>query len=144
MATHGMRNTREYKIWESMKRRCMNANATNFKDYGGRGITVCEKWMTFEGFFGDMGPSNGMCLDRIDNDKGYCKDNCRWVTSTQNNRNRRDNVLVNGKTLSQWSEETGLSQQVINYRIKRMGMSPIAAVTTPPMRHRSTTKEKNA
>lgn len=143
MTTHGMRNTREYKIWEQMKRRCLNPKATNFRDYGGRGITVCDEWRTFEGFFADMGLSNGLFIDRIDNNKGYCKENCHWTTATQNNRNRRNNVIVEGKTLAQWAEETGISQQVISYRINRKGMSPISAVTTPLMRRRTAaSKEK--
>ncbi len=138
-----MRNTREYKIWEQMKRRCLNPKATNFRDYGGRGITVCDEWRTFEGFFADMGLSNGLFIDRIDNNKGYCKENCHWTTATQNNRNRRNNVIVEGKTLAQWAEETGISQQVISYRINRKGMSPISAVTTPLMRRRTAaSKEK--
>lgn len=138
-----MRNTREYKIWEQMKRRCLNPKATNFRDYGGRGITVCDEWRTFEGFFADMGLSNGLFIGRIDNNKGYCKENCHWTTATQNNRNRRNNVIVEGKTLAQWAEETGISQQVISYRINRKGMSPISAVTTPLMRRRTAaSKEK--
>ena len=141
MSTHGMRNSREYKIWAGMKYRCLNSNAVNFKNYGGRGITVCDKWMTFEGFFEDMGSANGMCLDRIDNDRGYSKENCRWVTPGENSRNRRDNVVADGKTMSQWSRETGLSEQLIHYRIKHMGMSPLTAVTTPRIRHRTPTKE---
>ena len=144
MATHGMRNSREYKIWVGMKYRCLNPNAINFNSYGGRGITVCEKWLTFEGFIADMGPANGRCIDRIDNDQGYSKDNCRWVTPTENSRNRRSNVVVEGKTLSQWAKETGLSDQLIHYRIKHMGMSPLAAVTTPRIRRRTSTKEIQA
>lgn len=141
MATHGMRNCREYKIWEGMKYRCLNPKAVNFRNYGGRGITVCTKWLTFEGFFEDMGSADGRCLDRIDNDKGYSKENCRWVTPGENSRNRRDNVLADGKTMSEWSRETGLSEQLIHYRIKHMGMSPLAAVTTPRIRRRTSTKE---
>jgi hypothetical protein len=140
MATHGMKHAREYKIWDGMKYRCSNKNAVNYKDYGGRGITVCDKWMRFEGFFEDMGYSNGLCLDRIDNNKGYSKENCRWVNHKQNNRNKRNNVRICGKTMIEWSEETGISPQVICYRIKKMGMSYLDAVSTPLLKKHN--KEK--
>lgn len=135
--THGMRFTREYNIWDGMKKRCFSPACASYKNYGAKGITVCDKWMKFEGFFEDMGLSNGLCLDRIDNNKGYSKENCRWVSYTENNRNKKNNILVEGKTLSEWSEITGLSTAVISYRIKRMGMSPEAAVKTPLMKIRS-------
>lgn len=129
--THGMRFTREYMIWGAMKKRCLNPSAVNYKKYGGSGITVCEKWLRFEGFFEDMGLSNGLCLDRIDNKNGYFKENCRWVSYHQNNRNKSNNVRIEGKTISEWSESTGLSTSLICWRIKKKGMSPIDAVTTP-------------
>jgi hypothetical protein len=138
--THGMRNSREYGIWGTMKKRCLKPNMPSYKYYGARGVTVCEKWMKFEGFFEDMGFSNGLCLDRIDSTKGYSKDNCRWVTYKQNNRNKTNNVIVEGKTLAEWSEKTGISPQVIFYRMNRMGMLPLAAVTTPLMRGRNSIK----
>lgn len=132
---HGMKHSREYKIWDAMKYRCINPNAINYKDYGGRGITICDSWYEFDNFFKDMGYSNGLCIDRIDNDKGYCKENCRWVTHKQNNRNKSNNFVINGKTVVEWSEITGLSQQVIYHRINRMGMNHIDAVTTPLLRN---------
>ena len=129
-----MRNTREYMIWSGMKKRCLYPKANNYKKYGGAGITVCDKWMKFEGFFEDMGLSNGMCIDRIDNTKGYFKENCRWVPYRQNNRNKSNNVRVEGKTLSEWAEITGISTSVISYRLHKLKMEPIIAVTTPLMR----------
>ena len=131
---HGMRNTREYMIWQGMKKRCMNPKAINYKDYGAKGIAVCEKWMDFVNFYEDMGLSNGLCLDRIDNTKGYSKENCRWVTHKQNNRNKSNNVLIDGKTVQEWSEKTKLSPQVIFHRINKLKMPPLVAVTTPIMR----------
>lgn len=138
--THGMKNSREYGIWDAMRKRCLKPNMPSYKYYGAKGISVCEKWMKFEGFFEDMGFSNGLCLDRLDNTKGYEKENCRWVTYKENNRNKSNNVRVEGKTLAEWSEETGVSQQVFFYRINKMGMSPLAAVTTPLMRGRNKLK----
>ena len=135
--THGMRYTREYSIWQAMKKRCLNSKAINYAQYGGRGISICEKWMSFEGFFEDMGYSNGLCLDRIDNNKGYELSNCRWVSHKQNNRNKTNNVLIEGKTMIEWSEQSGLSPQVIFYRLKKLKMQPIEAVTTPLMRGRN-------
>lgn len=138
---HGMKHSREYKIWDSMKYRCGNKNAVNYKDYGERGITVCKEWLQFDNFFKDMGYSNGLCLDRIDNNKGYYKENCRWASHKQNNRNKRNNYLIQGKTVIEWSEETGLSPQVIHYRINKMGLSDLDAVTTPLLKKHN--KEKS-
>lgn len=88
---HGHRQHKLYDTWNSMKQRCANPNSTRYKDYGERGITVCEKWSDIENFIKDMYPSyvEGYQLDRIDNDKGYSKDNCRWVTPQQNQWNTK-------------------------------------------------------
>lgn len=133
---HGMRYSREYGIWQSMIGRCYRKSNGSYKNYGAKGITVCDKWKTFEGFFEDMGFCGDLCLDRIDNTKGYSKENCRWVTHKQNNRNKSNNVIVAGKTLAEWAEITGISKPVISYRLNKMKMDPFAAVTTPLMRVR--------
>lgn len=96
--THGLTYTdRRYNVWANMKDRCTNPKNKNAKNYILRGITVCAEWMTFDGFmkwekFEDYKP--GLQIDRIDNDKGYSPDNCRWATPTENNRNTRANKLT--------------------------------------------------
>lgn len=88
--THGMKGTTTWVIWMGIKARCLNPNNRAYKNYGGRGIKVCEKWYNFEGFFEDMGKRpQGLQIDRIDNDGPYSKENCRWVTPKVNSRNRR-------------------------------------------------------
>lgn len=90
---HGMSRTKEYKCWAALKNRCQNEKNIQFNDYGGRGITISEEWMKFENFFADMGIRPEGCeIDRIDNNKGYCKENCRWTTKKINSRNRRSST----------------------------------------------------
>ena len=90
---HGGHNTRIYSIWHHMKERCMNPNSPKYRLYGGRGITVCGEWIDDFTVFRDWAISTGysdeLTLDRIDNDKGYYPDNCRWATFSEQNRNRR-------------------------------------------------------
>jgi len=118
--THGMSLSSEYSIWKSMIQRTTNKNASNYGLYGGRGITVCERWLkSFEAFYEDMGPRpDGMTLDRKDNDGNYEPDNCRWVTSVVQNRNcrlRSDNKtgcagvekLRNGRYLASINNDSG-------------------------------------
>lgn len=120
---HGMYGTPEYSAWMSMKKRCLNPQHHYFKHYGGRGITICESWIkSFIRFFNDMGerPSPNHSLDRIDNNNGYCKDNCRWATKKQQGRNKRSNRMLTieqeTRTLSEWSEISGLGWNTIFYR----------------------------
>ena len=88
--THGMSYTAEYACWRALKNRCLNSKNIQYKDYGARGITICERWLKFENFFEDMGNRPEDCeIDRINNEQGYYKENCRWTTKKVNARNRR-------------------------------------------------------
>lgn len=120
--THGMAKSPTYKSWASMKNRC-TPNARQYARYGGRGISVCEKWAdSFEAFYEDMGERPpGTTLDRIDNDRGYEPGNCRWASPTEQQRNRAIAVLVTykgqTKTLHEWSKIVGISWTVLKYRM---------------------------
>lgn len=89
--THGMTNTSIYQCWADMKQRCLNPKYKQYKDYGGRGIMVCDAWLRFECFYNDMweGYDPILTLERKDNNKGYYKDNCTWTTQAEQNRNQR-------------------------------------------------------
>lgn len=133
---HGMWKSSEYHIWRTMLSRCENPNAHAYKEYGGREIKVCEQWHTFEGFYKDMGkrPTASHSLDRIDNDGGYCPENCRWASKKEQSRNRRDNHLLTfqGRTkcIAEWVEETGLKCSTISERLRR-GWSVEETLTSP-------------
>lgn len=115
--------TPEYKAWKAIRQRCGNPNNHAYSDYGGRGITVCERWKdSFENFFEDMGKRpSGMSLERIDNNKGYYKENCRWATRKEQCNNRRSSrfLTYNGKTqtMSRWAEEMAIKVQTIHRRL---------------------------
>lgn len=114
----------EYMIWASMRQRCYNPKSSAFKDYGQRGITVCERWNLFENFIEDMGPRpQGMTLERKDNSQGYNPDNCKWATRAENNGNKRNNIWLesNGVTMiaSEWAALAAVSYRTFLKRINR-------------------------
>lgn len=123
---HGKTNERIHRIWANMKTRCTNANIKAYKDYGGRGITVCDEWLnSFESFYKwsiENGYSDNLTLDRIDADGNYCPENCRWATMKEQQRNRTNNrrITYNGEThtVADWSIITGIHRATINSRLK--------------------------
>lgn len=131
----------EYRAWFSMHARCGNPDHKSYPGYGGRGIVVCEAWGEFDTFLRDMGRrrSHLLSLDRINNDKGYSPENCRWATSKTQNRNRRDNrrLTLNGvtKTATEWADELDINRTTLAQR-KRRGWSDEKALTTSSRNHR--------
>ena len=119
-----------------MRQRCHYPGSIGYKNYGERGICVCDRWMnSFENFYADMGDRpEGKSLERIDNDGDYCPENCKWASRSEQGTNQRTNRLLthNGETmtLAQWSRRTGLSKHVISRRIK-IGWSISKALDTP-------------
>lgn len=107
MTTHGKSLTVEHATWKRMRQRCLSS-AKRFKYWNGRGITICKRWDKFENFLEDMGkrPGKGYSLDRIDNNKGYSPENCRWATNKQQASNTRKNRFITykgeTKTISDW------------------------------------------
>ncbi len=137
--THGFSKTATYTSWLEMKGRCYCPTKTQYSDYGGRGITVCERWLGengFVNFLDDMGerPSVSHTLDRKDNNGQYCKDNCKWATRAEQQRNRRNNILVTyrgeTKCLTDWCSDLGLNKSTIAHRLKS-GMSAEKCFTIP-------------
>lgn len=122
---HRLSGTPEYYIWYHILRRCNNPKAKDFPRYGGRGITVCERWYNHVLFLKDMGPrpAPGMQIDRINNSKGYEPGNCRWVTPKEQANNRRNTryltFLGTTKTISEWTEITGIPYYLIFQRMKK-------------------------
>lgn len=135
-STHKMIESSEYSSWSSIIQRCTNKKSKHFKNWGARGITVCEEWKKFENFFADMGkkPFEGAQIDRIDNEKGYYKENCRWVTSRENLRNTRRNRIIKykgqSKCLVEWAELLKINYQTLRSRIGRLGWSVERAFTS--------------
>jgi len=106
LQTHKMKGTSTYIIWMGIKARCLNPNNRAYKNYGGRGIKLDERWYKFIGFLEDMGiRPEGLQIDRINNDGPYTKDNCRWVTPKQNSNNRRSNASRNTNSVEQISAQ---------------------------------------
>lgn len=137
---HGMRYRPEYQVWLQMKGRCGNPKNKQWKHYGARGITVCERWAkSFASFLSDMGerPGTGRewTVERQDNNVGYCPENCIWATPQVQTHNKRNNLWYefNGKRmlLPDWARETGMPLQTLKARIRQYGWTIERALTTP-------------
>lgn len=121
--THGESHSAEFHCWQGMKTRCTNRRRTAYKNYGGRGIKVCERWLYFENFLADMGrrPGHGMTIERINNDGDYEPGNCRWAPRREQNRNSRQNVhlkfMGERKIVAEWSAKTGIKSSTIRARL---------------------------
>lgn len=134
--SHGMAGSKTYQVWAAMWKRTTNPNDSGYKNYMARGISVCERWRSFSKFLEDMGEvPSGKFIDRIDNDKGYSPDNCRWATRTENNRNRRScrYVYFRGQFRRLWdiAEMVGMKTSVIRNRLNNYQMTIDEAVTMP-------------
>lgn len=133
--THGLSKTVEYRLWRGMWSRCTNKKMQAYKNYGGRGITVCEQWRTFSPFLADMGVRPlATSIERRDNDKGYTPDNCYWATAKEQGRNKRTNrrLTLDGRTqtLAAWAEQLGIKTSTLGMRLAT-GWSTRRALTTP-------------
>ena len=135
--THGESKTRLYRVWASIVSRCTNPEDPAYPKYGGRGITLCSEWRTFEGFKLSVGnkPLWAKSLDRIDNNRGYQPDNVRWASTTTQNRNKRNNRLITyqGRTqcLNAWAEELNINRATLQTRLDREGLTVEEAFTRP-------------
>jgi hypothetical protein len=133
---HGKCHTRIYRTWINMLARCYNKNEIHYKDYGARGIVVCNKWSEFINFYNwalDNGYKDTLTIDRINVNGNYEPSNCRWATNEQQNNNKRTNIFItyNGetKTLTQWERELKLTKGILRDRIVRYGWTIKRALT---------------
>lgn len=128
---------KEYRVWQGMKARCYNKNHISYCNYGGKGITVCDEWInSFDTFIKDMGykPDPSYTIERVDNSKGYSKQNCKWASKQEQNSNKGNNVFItaNGITLTvtEWSRKLGINHMVLRNRLKN-GWSHDDTVSKP-------------
>lgn len=131
--THGMTGTPEYRTWRAVINRCHNPQADNYMYYGARGVSVCDRWRnSFEAFYADMGPSNGLTIERIDNSRGYEPSNCRWANLKEQSKNRSSTkwVTYKGETISfvDFAAMFDIPYNTLRNRINA-GMSPEDAVS---------------
>lgn len=139
MKTHGMRRTKEYEAWQHMIQRCRNHKCRAYKNYGGRGIKVCERWLKFENFIQDVGlaPSKDHSLDRYPNNDGnYGPDNFRWATAAEQQINKRVSRGYEGKSLSQISLGLGGNRTLVTTRLRK-GWNLEKAIFTPVNKNKS-------
>lgn len=142
-STHGKSNTKLFVIWTDMRNRCLKERDREYKNYGGRGVTICVEWLDFQNFHDwaiangyDENAPRGQCtLDRIDVNGNYEPSNCRWVDMKVQSRNRRNNVRFSlndeSRTIAEWAEISGLPYSTIYYRYVIKRWSPLKTLTKP-------------
>jgi hypothetical protein len=134
--THNMSGTPQYRVWATMRNRCEDPNVASYKDYGGRGIKVCDRWQKFENFYADMGdrPTPRHQIDRIDNSGPYSPENCQWAIPSVQAKNKRNSryLTANGESLhmAEWARRLGCNPAAILARLAT-GMPEAEAVTKP-------------
>lgn len=134
--TVGGKHHPTYKTWRGIRKRCFMPCDARYPRYGGRGITLCERWMNFENFLADMGikPSPAHSIERIDNDGNYTPENCKWATSGEQCRNRRSNIWLelNGERMvsEDWAIRLGINGSTLRARVKA-GWSDADVLLTP-------------
>lgn len=140
--THKSSHTAEYRSWKGAIARCHNPKATGYSNYGGRGISVCDRWRNdFHSFLADMGSRpNGTSLERTENSGNYEPGNCKWATSTEQRRNTRNNLFIEidgvTKCMIEWCAHFGVPKSTAQKRISTLGWSPQDAVSKPVRRGR--------
>ena len=137
---HGLSNTPQHIAWQNTIARCHSPTHSRYARYGGRGIVVCERWHTYLNFLEDMGERpEGMSLERLDNDKGYSPDNCKWATRSEQARNSSQNRVIEyaGKTqtLVEWALELGINYQTLHTRLTFAKLTVEQAFTRPLRRN---------
>lgn len=141
--THGLSHSRLYKVFRNMKTRCYNPNSHDFKNYGGRGITICDEWLNDFTAFYDWSLRNGyndtLTIDRIDTNGNYTPDNCRWTTYYVQSRNKTNNkwITYKGETkcLEDWAKTKNLTSSKLKQRLELYGWSLEKSLETPPMKN---------
>lgn len=140
-----------YNVWRGVKKRCLNPNHYAYHQYGGRGITICDEWISnFQAFYEwalNNGYRVGLTLDRINNNGNYEPNNCRWATWKEQGNNRRTNVFVtfNGKTksMSQWADELGITREALYRRIHVYNMPLEMALTAKKNEYNRWNRKEN-
>ena len=136
-ARRGQKFPKSYRVWRIMVRRCRDTKLAKYKDYGARGITVCDRWKEFSNFLTDMGECpDGCSIHRIDNDAGYSPENCKWATTLEQANNKRTNVVVElrgviASVATHCRSFSSVKYATVLYRLN-LGWEPERAFFTPP------------
>jgi len=128
---HSRSRTKLYRVWQGIKQRCLNPNASRYERYGGRGIKICKEWENdFSCFYKDMSPDyrEGLQIDRIDNKGDYCKANCRWVKPSENVKHRECSIIYDGINLKDYCKKEGLNYNTVFSRYHYYGWTLDEAV----------------